>query len=916
MGKINLVVKILKLTFLLVFPVLLQAQISAVEAGKGSAASNVTDIVVAFKMHVDIGYTDWAGAVLQKYAGPMLEKTLAFIDQTASLPKSEQFVWTIPAWPLQYMLDNCSPENKLRLEKAIKEKRIIPHALPFTVETESGDMENLTRGLSFADNINRKYGLEPARDAKFTDVPEHSWVIPTLLKNAGVDILHIGCNPGSASPDVPTLFWWQGPDGSKLLTFYWAQYYGSGILPPKDWPHKTWLAMIHTHENTGAPDPKEVAALLKEAKEKMPNARIHIGRISDFYDLLMKENPQLPVIKGDMPDTWIHGFMSMPEEVKTNKVFQRETYVTEQLNTQMNLWKGKDVSIDKYVNKAAENMLLFDEHTFGGAISHGHQQFWKYGDEFKINKAEGNYYFLEKSWEEKSAYAKQAEKIISPLKRNLLFELVKSVKDTTAHVTVYNSLPWTRSGRVKLFEDYYENPSHPVPLIKAVKDLETGKIIPVYQDHNLLSFDATEIPAGGYKTFVVANDDAASASTLSANEQNNVFENKYFKLTINPFTGTLQSVFDKQNNRELVDARSKYAFGEYVYEQLGQDQIETYNKNYIKPGNEEWAGQEFIRLKDQLPNQGTIRFTGKCDKIEWLKNKTMVRATAMCQLNDSSAQRYLVSYTLYQNQPYIEITVGLDGKKPVLNPEAGWLALPFALNKPEYRLLRTGGIVDPQKDLVNKANHDFYFLNTAMAMYDQAGGIGLNCPHTPGVSIDQPAIGVYSKTKTLSTGTVFSNLYNNVWGTNFTEWVEGSHSAKFYIWSYKNYDAESAFITPAEETRTPLSAAFYAPTSLAFAHNYETTGELPNMQSGLALDRKGIVVTSFNKRGKEATIRFWEQAGRSGKCTVKLPGNASFSKAYLCNLRGEQLDKNGITITNNSFVFEIGANQPRTFILK
>ncbi|UKJ07954.1 glycoside hydrolase family 38 C-terminal domain-containing protein [Solitalea lacus] len=910
--------KKIKLVFLLMLmlPLLLKAQISAVDAGKGSANNTVTDIVIAFKMHVDIGYTDWAEGVLQKYSGPMLEKTLDYIDQTASLPKQERFVWTIPAWPLQYMLDNCSPRNKVRLEKAIKEQRIVSHALPFTVETESSDMENLVRGLSIGDNLNRRLGLKPARDAKFTDVPEHSWVIPTLLKNAGVDILHIGCNSGSASPDVPTLFWWQGPDGSKLLTFYWAQYYGSGILPPKDWPHKTWLAMIHTHENTGAPDPKEVAALLKEAREKMPNARIHIGRIADFYDLLMKEKPQLPTIKGDMPDTWIHGFMSMPEEVKTNKKFQRETYVTEQLNTHMNFWKGKDVSIDRYVNAAAENMLLFDEHTFGGALSHGHQLFWKYGDDFKINKAEGNYYFLEKSWEEKSAYTRKAEKMIWPIKRNLLFELTKSVKEKTSHVTVYNPLPWTRNGRVSLFQSYYENPSHQVPPIKAVKDMETGKVIPVYQDHNLLSFDATEIPAGGYKTFVAMENAEEMSSTLSVNEQKNVLENKFFKITINPSTGTLLSVLDKQNKRELIDAKSNYAFGEYVYQQLGQEQVETYNTSYAKPSSLVWSGQEFIRLKGQLPNQTALRTSGKCNKIEWLNNNSIIRATAMCQLNDSSAQQYLVSYTLYENQPYIEITIGLDGKKGIPNPEAGWIAFPFALDKPEYRLLRTGGIVDPQRDLVNNTNHDFYFLNTSMAMYDQKGGIGLNCPNTPGISIDQPGIGVYSKTKALTTGTVLSNLYNNVWGTNFTEWVEGSHAAKFYIWSYKNYDAESALVTPAEETRTPLSAAFYAPSGNAYAYNYATTGELPNMQRGLELDRKGVLVTSFNKKGNSAVIRFWEQAGSPGKCTVKLPGNTSYKKAYLCNLRGDQLDEKGISILNNAFSFEVGANQPLTFMLK
>src|SRR5215831_3012325 len=50
----------LKLACLLLFPVFLNAQISAVDAGKGAANTTVTDIVVAFKMHVDIGYTDWA----------------------------------------------------------------------------------------------------------------------------------------------------------------------------------------------------------------------------------------------------------------------------------------------------------------------------------------------------------------------------------------------------------------------------------------------------------------------------------------------------------------------------------------------------------------------------------------------------------------------------------------------------------------------------------------------------------------------------------------------------------------------------------------------------------------------------------------------------------------------------------------
>ena len=57
-----------------------------------------------------------------------------------------------------------------------------------------------------------------------------------------------------------------------------------------------------------------------------PNAKVKIGRMSDFYNSIIKENPQLPIVKGDMPDTWIHGFMSMPREVKDSRRINRDLF--------------------------------------------------------------------------------------------------------------------------------------------------------------------------------------------------------------------------------------------------------------------------------------------------------------------------------------------------------------------------------------------------------------------------------------------------------------------------------------------------------------------------------------------------------------------------------------------------------------
>jgi hypothetical protein len=879
----------------------LNAQIEAVEVDKGTEKSKVTDIVVVFKMHVDIGYTDWAEGVLQKYTGSMLDETLHSLEVTSSLPKNEQFVWTIPGWPLQYMLDNSPADKKQKLEDAVGSGRIVPHALPLTFETEASDMENLVRGLEVTSGINTKYGLLEARDAKLTDVPSHSYVLPTVLKNAGVDFLHLGCNPGSASPDVPTLFWWQGPDGAKLLTLYWAEYYGSGILPPKDWPHKTWLAMIHTHENTGAPSPEYVAELLKEAKEKMPNVNVKIGRLSDFHDLLMKENPDLPVVKGDMPDTWIHGYMSMPRETKLSKELQRKTYNIEILNCQMNQWGMSSNSISPAIKLATENIMLYAEHTFGAAMTHADQHKWTYNEEFKINKSLGNYNYLEGSWIEKGTRIRKAEKIVKPLLRKQLKQLAASVNAEGKRIVVYNPQPWERSGRVNFFAGVYQKKFK----IYGLKDALSGEILPVYEDYNFISFDAEGVPACGYKTYIPVLEPITAENSLAIDEDRNILENKFFKLKIDREKGTLLTLIDKQNHRDLIAKESKYDFGAYFLERPGQDVIDQYNKNYVKPGADHWANDEMIR--PAIPQKESVVYTGTCEKITYKDMGNAVRATVWGKFNDSDEQRYLVTYTLYENQPYVEMNWGVDGKKPNSLPEAGWLSFPFKVENPNYRVLRTGGIVDPQTDFVENTNFDYFFLNTSMSVFGNDGnGVAINCPESPGVSIDNPGLFQFSGKKEFISGNVFVNLYNNQWGTNFTEWIEGSFSSRMYIWSYNNYDSEKSLITPTEETRVPLESVFYD----------GKAGEHPLMQKGVSLSKKGVLLTAFYESKKGTVLRLWEQSGKEGKCDVSLIKGNDFKRAYPCDLRNNSTDEKGIEIVNDSFSFQIKAYQPASFILK
>lgn len=875
------------------------SQIAAIDVDKGVQKNSVDEVVIVFKMHFDIGYTDWAESVLQKYATSMMDETLQSVRETEILPEEDQFVWTLPGWPMKYMLENTSEDHKQALDTALRRGRFKVHALPFTFETESSDLETLVRGMDFSSRINRKYGFALPRGAKLTDVPSHSWVLPTLLTQAGVKILHIGCNPGSKSPDVPTLFWWEGPDGSRLLTFNWAEYYGSGVLPPANWPYKTWLAMIHTHENTGAPKPEEVAAVLKEAREKLPNAKIRIGQLEDFYDALMKENPELPVIRGDMPDTWIHGYMSMPREVKKNKSLQRSIYVEEALNTQLRKWGLDAEPVISYIDKAIEQTLLFDEHSFGLAMSHGHQASWKYGDDFWQERAQGKYDFIETSWYEKEDRIHHAERLVIPSLRKDLRRLASQIAVEGKRVMVYNPLPWKRSGQVDLFMDVYMKGFK----VYGLRDEETGEVILADNEGNDLSFYAQNVPSLGYKTYSVLTEPIKVPERKSSiHEEEDVIENDFFLIKINRENGSLLSVWDKHLQKEMVDTKGTYGFCEYVHEKFGAAEIERYNNSYVKPGQHGWADQEMTRPVDK-----SLKYTmqrGTVQHIKYEKNAHAVKATVFCRTE--AGDDYLLSYTLEDNSPYVKIGWCLRNKPAEPQPEAGWLAFPFKVGQPTFRLGRIGSIVNPATDFVKNTNHDYYFVNTGLAVLNHQGdGFGLNTPNAPAVSLDRPGLFRFSSDFVPEQPNVFVNLFNNQWGTNFTEWIEGGLSAQIYLWSISSYENEKSLITPTEETRVPLMGVYWD----------GKAGNLPSLKSGISLSRKGILITAYgpNRDGKGDILRLWEQTGESGKCTISFP-EKTYQKAQPCNLRGEPIGE-PIEIKQQQLHVEVNAYQPLSLIL-
>jgi alpha-mannosidase len=859
--------------------------------------TKVKEVIVVFKTHFDIGYTDWSDNVKYNYANSMITSALNTVEKSKGLPKDQQFKWTVSGWPMKEILSEAKPEVKKKVEQAIKDGNLFVHALPFSMETESADLEPLVQSLGYSSKIHRDLGLPLAIDAKMSDVPSHSWIIPTLLNNAGVKFLHIGCNPASKSPEVPLLFWWEGSDKSKLMTFYYGEYYGTSPAPPKDWAHKTWLAIIQTNDNSGAPTYEEYRAAVKNVEKLNPGAKVRVGSMADFYNTIIKENPVLETIKGDMPDTWIHGYMSMPREMKASRALSKASLNLEAFSTESSIWGRKaEEPIHDFVNQSIENIILFDEHTWGMAMSHGASGYWAYGNEFEKLRAKGVYEPIEYSWKEKGSYVTNAEKLILPAFSRELKRLAASVNVKGNRIIVYNPLPWERNDMVMIQTgtDF-----------KKLKNVATGEIVSVIKNQNIQQFQANHIPAMGYSTFVPTNEEVLiPKSNLLFDAEKGMMENAFFKIIFDKQNGTIKSLIDKKSNKEMVNANSEYKFGQYINERFAKTQTDKYAKDYIK-GGWNWAYSELGRINlDDTPYK---KASGKNAEIEFSKDGLSVSATLTFKGDADLKHNYTMVFTLFENKPAVEVIWSINGKPADPWPEAGWISFPFNIEHATFKLGRLGGLLDPAKDFVKGTNLDYGFINTGVGVLDKDNhGFGVTSPDVPGVSLDRPGLWKYSTDFVPQKGNVFFNLYNNQWSTNFTEWIEGSWTAKFYIWSIDQYANGSAIVVPSEEIRNPLMAAY----------TNGAAGKQEASSKGVSVSEKGILVTFFgkNRDGEGDIIRLWEQNGKTAPCTVTLPVGSVFKLAQPCNLRGEKIGK-AIAIKNDSFGVKLNANQPASFIL-
>jgi len=789
-------------------------------------ATKIRDVVVVFKTHFDIGYTDLSRNVCDMYATAMIDKALDVCEKNRHLPPDQQFVWTLPGWPLDYILNNPkqTPERRERVLAGLRDGHFVFHALPFTTHTESMELEDYVRGMRFSSDLAKSLGQPLPRDAKMTDVPSHVWSLPTILAHAGVQFLHLGVNRGSTTPDVPPLFWWEGPDGSRLLTMQSPQY-GTGLVPPADWPHATWLALIHTSDNMGPPKPEDVEKLLAEAAEKLPGVKVRMGRLSDFAEAILKENPRLPVVRADMPDTWIHGLLASPIPTAMAREVRPRICAAEAMHTLLSGWDLPMMRpIEERVSLAYEQSLLYGEHTWGLNVKRFDPRL--YGRAWQEARAKGTYARLEQSWATHHGYVDNLRSLVDPLLEGM-------------------------GGRM-MFEN---------------------------QD-GVVRFVARNLPPLGYRTFKPGLP-GALPGVLAADEATSTLENDRLRVRLDVQRGTIASLVDKRTGREFVDGSAEYGLGQYLYERFDTDQVRKFLTSYSGHHLQyPWTEGDFG--KPGLPPASEVPYAAASPegfKVRFSVGAVSASATMTAQANARVPHGVALTVTLYRGMSFVDVTWAIMDKKADSWPEAGWLCLPFKIEQPQFTLGRLGCVVDPSKDLVPASNHHMFYLNTGMTMTGPNGrGVGI-CPiDSPLVSLDRPGLWQFSRNFVPTRPIAFVNLFNNQWATNFVQWIEGSWSSRVRLWPVEREGLTADLIGPAWEARI---------SSLAFM-GVGPAGELPSARAGLDFSRAGLMVTAFgdNPDGPGVVLRLWEQAGSDEPCRVRFPDGCWPTRVQPVDLRG------------------------------
>lgn len=763
-------------------------------------------LYVQASSHVDIGYTNWQERVAELHNDNMTNA----LELCKQYP---DFKWnTEVAWVQDNYLSMMPVDKKNDFIKYAKAGQIGCQAIYGNMLTGICSHESLIRDLYYARNMSRKHGI-PYDMAVSSDIPTQVWTLPTVLAGAGLKYFSAGLNltrGNSFDKLFNKPFYWQGPDSSKVLTWFSPGYaYASNLhlfhgvseaephvqkflqgFDRQDYPYDAVLAFGGVSDNVALNI--GLAPTVSEWNKKYAYPKIILCRGPEFFQHIEANyKDKIPTFSGCGGVYWEDGAGSSAMETAKVRQAKQTLAAAEKMSSLASLLHGTPYPKAEF-DLAWKNAILYDEHTWGAAQS------------ISQPNAEQTVH----QWKVKAQFAVDAGAQADKVLQKSLNALTKPLRVSDWSILAFNPSSRPASGWVSGGDG---------------------------QGHTMTAY-AKDVPPLGYKLVGGAKITNLRQIPLSGAP---AIENSHYRVRFDRTTGAVTSIYDKQLKRELVDQTSAYKLNQYIYT-LGRPQGQDVRD--IKDVTREGVTSP-VRLEAfRYPGGVLMDVHGEAKNAKWWSRVSM---------DDGEKSIYFTN------------TVN---KRETTEKEAGYFAFPFALNKPQWHIELPDGVVCPNKNMLPGADMEWYCTQNFVAASDPSATIVWTSMDAPLLTIGDINRDTFKSPMPVDSGRLFSYAFNNYWFTNYKASQGGEMTFRYSLTSMPKYDPAAA-AQFGESVRNPLIAEVLEPNKKGRALPTASvcSVDAPNVSIQAikqAESGKGIIIRLRELSGKKTTAVINVKAGK------------------------------------------------------
>ncbi len=699
------------------------------------------------------------------------------------------------------------------------------------------DGESLVRQLLIGKRyFQEKFGVD-VRTGWNPDSFGYNWQLPQIYRKSGVDYFVTQKMAWNDTTKFPyKLFWWESPDGSRVLTYFPHDYANSinpvnmakdlaAYVPAMKYPEMLYLFGVGDHG--GGP----TRAMLETAERWQKDAvypRLAFGAAQPWFDTLAKKAPSLdlPVWDGELYFQYHRGVFTTQAETKKGNRRSEELLLTAEKFSSLAAIAGSEYPGDDF--RVAWKKVLFNQFHDIAAGS---------GIPVLYKDAARDYASVRRIGEEhlQSAFATIASQV--------------NTQGAGAAVLVFNPLSWTRTD---VAEAEVQLPSAAAN-VRVVGP--TGRPVPAERLSRggevriLVRFLAEDVPALGYRVFrvVPAPKPPVASAILKAGPDS--LENEFFRVVVDPQTGCITSLWDKESKWESI---APGACGNEL--QTFVDKPKAWDAWNIDADfeNHQWHLDQAdeVTLVERGPLRAVLRVRKHFQNSTFVQDITVyphVRRVDVRMTADWHEKHILLK---------VAFPVAVQADTAAYEIPFGSIARPTTRRTPEERAqfevpaLRWADLSD--------ASHGLSLLNDCKYGYDGKGNVLrlslLRSPEWPDPHAD-----------------------------------EGKHEFTYSLLPHAGGWREAGTVRAGYELNSPLRAIA--------AQNHD--GSLPSVHSFVGLEPANLLLTAMKQAedGGDLILRFYEFTGKKTDARVTLPpGVEEVWDADLMEHAREKLPTDGKTV--------------------